>query len=99
MKMDDLSIDHAIEDLRHAIEKKKIELKEKIRPPESSSLFSVDELPHVLQKARELTESQLGKFQNEIKESPWEFLTKVGLMSLGVGLMIGSKIQSRRKTT
>jgi hypothetical protein len=108
MPAKDLSIDHALEALESSIEQKKMELKEKSEKVNHSPLRAVLDiqtfaglysLEKIIEKAHETRDSVLETFQEEINESPWRFLSKIGLIGLGVGLMIGTRIQDKRKTT
>jgi hypothetical protein len=106
MQIKDLSIDHVLESLESAIEQKKSQLGQNIAKTDHSplvnimaiqTLFGLNSLKEIIHKAQEATDTAMDTFQEEISESPWRFLGKVGLISLGVGLMLGGRIQGRKR--
>jgi hypothetical protein len=98
MKMES-HIDESLQLLERAIEQKKQELKEQIFKPKYSSLMKVVGLKslltprlfqNILTKSRKMSHMALSQFEEEIHDAPWRFLGKVGLVSLGIGVMLGS---------
>lgn len=103
------SIEEYLKVLENALEQKKREINQQIFTAASplwklmglKTFLSINALQLVLNKSKEVTEENIERIRRKINRSPWEFLTKIGLIGLGIGVMLGTYYKSslRRKGT
>src|SRR5436305_933876 len=93
-------LDKALKLLEKAIEQRRSELKHAFSSPSYSPLIkmfglrtilSFKLLGNILKKSKEMTDENLVTLRREINEAPWTFLSKVGLIGIGLGVMLGSR--------
>jgi hypothetical protein len=102
-------LDQAILSLESAIEQKKSELCRHSSNDSSynplismmglKTILSLKVIGNIMKKSKEVTEETLSSMQQEIHEAPWKFLSKVGLIGLGLGIMLGSRYKEGSRRT